>query len=158
MFLLALSLLVFVHLSLETCIEEPFIGLLDCSDLSLKTVDGLFTTQQPWVIAIDLRKNNFAVINITELLKVFPNLRRIDLRKNVALDCRAIRNPKVPVRSDCMLPPLSLTTSTFDVLSTVTLRKLSPFRSITLSMVTPWLRVTSDIVNRGYNRACDHCI
>jgi hypothetical protein len=69
MFLLALSLLVFVHFSAETCIEEPFVDLLDCSDLSLKTVDGLFTTRQLWVIAIDLSENNFAVINITELLK-----------------------------------------------------------------------------------------
>ncbi len=145
MFLLALSLLIFGRLSADTCIEERLISLLDCRGLSLKTIDGLYATRQLWVIAIDLSKNNFAVINTTELLEVFPNLQHIDLRQNVNLDCRAIQNSKVPVSSDCVLPPLSLTTSTFDVL-TATSRELLPSRSITLSMATSWLHTTSDIV------------
>jgi hypothetical protein len=123
MFFLALSLLVFVNFSAETCIEEPFIGLLDCSDLSLKTIDGLFTTRQLWIRAVDFSENNFAVINTTELLLVFPNLQHIDLRRNLALDCRAIWDSKVRVRSDCMFPPLSLTTSTFDVIICFLIKK-----------------------------------
>ncbi len=74
MFLLALSLLIFGRLSAETCIKEHLIGLLDCGGLSLKTVDGLFTTRQLWVIAIDLRENNFAVINTTELFVRFVSV------------------------------------------------------------------------------------
>ncbi len=145
MFLLALSFFIFGRLSAGTCIEERLIGLLDCRGLSLKTVGRFFARRQLWVITIDLSENNFVVINTTELLDVFPNLQLVDLRQNVNLDCWAIQNSKVPVTSDCVLPPLSLTTSTFDVL-TATSRKLLPSRSITLSMATLWLHATSDIV------------
>ena len=108
MFFLALSLLVvFVNCSAEICIEEPFIGLLDCGDLSLKTIDGLFTTRHLWVRTVDFTENNLAVINITELLQVFPNLQHIDLRQNLAFDCTTIRDSRVRVRSDCIFPPFS---------------------------------------------------
>ena len=117
MFLLALSLLIFGRLSADTCIEERLISFLDCSYLSLKTINGLFTTQQLWVRTVDFTENNLVVINVTELLQVFPNLQHIYLRQNLAFDCTTIRDSRVRIISDCMLPSLLLTTSTFDVIT-----------------------------------------
>ena len=100
MFLLPLSL----SLRAES-IERRIVGLLDCSGLSLETVDGLLTTRRDWVVSTDVRQNHFVVvINVTKLLKIFsPNLQHIDLRGNSAFDCRTIRNSKMSVKSDCKL-------------------------------------------------------
>lgn len=99
MFLLPLSL----SLRAES-IERRIVGLLDCSGLSLETVDGLLTTRRDWIVSIDFQQNHFVVINVTKLLKIFsPNLQHIDLRGNSAFDCRTIRKSKMSVKSDCKL-------------------------------------------------------
>ena len=101
MFFYTLSALLFVCASATRCREAHKLGLLDCNGLGLETVGGLWDTERDWVLVIDFRKNRLISINITELLEAFPNLLRMDLRKNPKLDCWIIRNLRIRTRSDC---------------------------------------------------------
>jgi hypothetical protein len=101
MFFYTLSALLFVCASATRCREVYLFDLLDCSDLALETIRGLWKTERDWVLNVDFRKNRFVTVNMTELLNAFPNLWHIDLRKNPKLDCRAIRNLRIRTRSDC---------------------------------------------------------
>jgi hypothetical protein len=101
MFSLALILSLLAHYSAEGCLERRSISLLDCSDLALETLDGLWKTERDWVFTIDFQRNRFVIVNMTDLLNVFPNLGSMDLRGNMALDCRAIKNSRIRIRSDC---------------------------------------------------------
>jgi hypothetical protein len=101
MFFYTLSAFLFVCANATRCREVYIFDLLDCSDLGLETIRGLWKTERDWVLNVDFWKNRFVTINVTELLDAFPNLRHIDLHKNPEIDCRAIRNLRIRTRSYC---------------------------------------------------------
>ena len=101
MFSLALILSLLARLSADGCVERPVLNLQDCGGLSLKTVDQLLTTERDWVTAINFRHNRFVIVNVSKLLEKFPNLQHLDLRENLALDCRTIWDFGIHVESDC---------------------------------------------------------
>jgi hypothetical protein len=101
MFFYTLSALLFVCASATLCREARKFDLLDCSGLGLGTIGGLWDIERDWVLVIDFRKNRLVSINITELLEAFPNLLRMDLRKNPEFACWSIRNLRIHTRSDC---------------------------------------------------------
>ena len=105
MLLFILITLSFVCASTTKCIERQRFKLLDCTDMSLKTTEGLLYGTKPWVYVLDLRRNLLIWINDTLLLSVFPNLQLVDLRKNPNIGCRLIPEFKVSVR----VPPTSFT-------------------------------------------------
>ena len=51
MFLSTFIFLVLVDISTETCAELQFINLMDCSDASMSSIDGL--SVRKWVRAVD---------------------------------------------------------------------------------------------------------
>ena len=79
------------------CMENKRLKLLDCTDMSLKTMEGLLHGAKPWVYVVDLRRNLLVWINDTLLLSVFPNLQLVDLLKNPNIDCRLILELKITV-------------------------------------------------------------
>ena len=109
MLLFILITLSFVRASTAKCIERQRFKLLDCTDMSLKTTNGLLYGTKPWVYVIDLRRNLLVWINDTLLLSVFPNLQLVDLRENPNIDCRLILELKISVRSDCKTKALLTT-------------------------------------------------
>ena len=73
---------------------------MDCSDASMSSIDGL--SVKKWVRAVDFRGNDFVTLNITKLLWVYPNVREVDLRNNLRLDCEKIRESTyIRVKTDC---------------------------------------------------------
>jgi hypothetical protein len=62
------------------CLEYPVIGKLDCSGENLNNVP--YSKAMPWVRDADFSHNNVTVVNTMELLMLFPNIVRIDLRDN----------------------------------------------------------------------------
>ena len=95
MFSLALILSLLARLSADGCVERPVLNLLDCSGLSLKTVDQLLTTERDWVTAINFRQNRFVIVNVSKRLEKFPNL------QHLPLDCQTIWDFGIHVESDC---------------------------------------------------------
>ena len=93
-----------MHSNAEDCLERRIVRLLDCSDLGLQTVDGLWKTERELSVEeIDFRHNRFVVFNVSKLLEGFPNLQYIDLRDNPKLDCRTVWDLGIDVESDCKL-------------------------------------------------------
>ncbi|CAB3985434.1 Hypothetical predicted protein [Paramuricea clavata] len=62
------------------CLEYSEIWKLDCSGGNLDHIP--YSKVMSWVWAADFSHNNFTVLNTTELLVLFPNLVRLDLRDN----------------------------------------------------------------------------
>ncbi len=102
MFFIALSALFFVCASATRCLEVIPTGLMDCSDKALLTTSTIYPSNKLyWVEVINFERNNIVHVNDTELFSWFPNLRLIDLCENPNLDCRAVWELKITVRSDC---------------------------------------------------------
>ena len=100
MFLSTFIFLVLVDISTETCVELQFINLMDCSDASMSSIDGL--SVRKWVRAVDFRRNDFVTLNKTRLLWVYPNVREVNLRDNPRLDCEKIQESTyIRVKTDC---------------------------------------------------------
>ena len=100
MFLSTFIFLVLVDISTETCVELRFINLMDCSDASVSSIDGL--SVKKWVRAVDFRGNDFVTLNMTRLLWVYPYVTEVDLRDNPRLDCEKIRESTyIRVKTDC---------------------------------------------------------
>ena len=101
MLLFILITLYFVRASTAECIQKQRLKLLDCTDMSLKTTEGLLYGTTPRVYVVDLRRNLLVWINDTLLLSVLPNLQLVDLRENPNIDCRLVLELKIGVRSEC---------------------------------------------------------
>ena len=100
MFLPTFIFLVLVDISTGTCVELRFINLMDCSDASMSSIDGL--SARKWVKVVNFRRNDFVTLNMTRLLWLYPNVREVDLRDNPRLDCEKIReSTHVRVETDC---------------------------------------------------------
>ncbi len=92
----------FVCASATQCLEVIPIGLMDCNDKALLTTGTIYPSNKLyWVEVINFERNNIVHVNDTELFSWFPNLRLIDLCENPNLDCRAVWELKITVRSDC---------------------------------------------------------
>ena len=90
-----------VSLSTPKCLEQRSFGFLDCSGLMLNDTVQLPTVRDSWVKYLDLRMNRFVSINFTNLILAYPDLQFVDVRDNVAFDCRIPRGLKIFIRSDC---------------------------------------------------------
>ena len=97
---LSTFILVLVDISTETCVELQFTNLMDCSDASMSSIDGL--SVRKWVMAVDFRRNDFVMLNMTRLLWVYPNVREVNLGDNPRLDCEKIQESTyIRVKTDC---------------------------------------------------------
>jgi hypothetical protein len=75
---------------------------MDCSDTALLTTGTIYPSEKLYSVkVISFERNNIVHVNDTELFSWFPNLLLIDLRENPDLDCRAVWELKITVRSDC---------------------------------------------------------
>ena len=90
-----------VCLSTPKCLERRSFGFLDCSGLMLNDTVQLLTVRDSWVKHLDLRMNRFVSINFTKLILAYPDLQFVDVRDNVAFDCRISRGLKIFIRSNC---------------------------------------------------------
>jgi hypothetical protein len=96
-----LGALLFVCANAARCRDDRFVGVLDCSSLSLKTAHALTNKRMYWVIVVNLRGNDIVHVNDTELLYRFPNVRVVDLRGNQNLQCRLVWKSRISTRSNC---------------------------------------------------------
>ena len=99
--LFVLGLSFSVCLSTPKCLEQRSFGFLDCSGLMLNDTVQLPAVRDFWVEHPDLRMNRFVSINFTKLILAYPNLRTVDVRDNVAFDCRMSRGLRIFIRSNC---------------------------------------------------------
>ena len=99
--LFALDLSFSVFSGTPKCLELRFVGVLDCSGLMLNDTNELRTMRNSWVKRLDLRMNRFVSINFTKIILAYPGLEVVDIRGNVAFDCRISPALKIFIRSTC---------------------------------------------------------
>ena len=111
MFHLVLFVLFSVCSSTPICLEQRFVGFLDCSGLMLNDIARLPVMGNSWVMQLELRMNCFVSVNFTKLALLYPNLQIVDVRDNPAFDCRFSRGLRILIRSNCKLGSSTISTS-----------------------------------------------
>ena len=110
-FILLVPLIVLATNDEHTCDLVPFFGILDCVNHNLNRIPVIMIGRSD-VRVFDLRQNNISKLNVTAL-EMYPNLKKIvDLRDN-SLRCTSINIKDLVIRSDCPMPTVLQSTTSY---------------------------------------------